>query len=131
MVHTRGPESKLARTFRVEYLKEHGGRGVTAGEKLRCRAAARAALGVRAGPPSPSVSKPLHEQRRTGAARRKRTRVKRQETTAASSLVGCEPTSPASGTEVRTVLEEEATMTDEEGGGVTWPPSMPLSPGGA
>ena len=140
MVHTRGPESKLARTFRVEYLKEHGGRGVTAGEKLRCRAAARAALGVRAGPPSPSVSIPLHEQRRTGAARRKRARGKRQETRAASSVVGagaassapeCEPASPASGTEVRTVFEEEVTTTDEEGVGVTWPPSMPLSAGGA
>ena len=140
MVHTRGPESKLARKFRAECLKQHGGRGVTAEEMSRCVAAARAAFGVRAGPPSPSVSKPLHEQRRTGAARRKRARGKRQETRAASSVVGagaassaaeCEPTSPALGTGVPTVLEEEVTTTDEEGGGVTWPPSMPLSPGGA
>ena len=144
MVHTRGPESKLARRFRANILSERGGGRITAEEMSRCVAAARAAFGVRAGPPSPSVSKPLHEQRRTGAARRKRARGKRQRTRAASSAVGAgaawsaaelAPTSPALGAElpeqVPTVLEEEVTTTDEEGGGVTWPPSMPLSPGGA
>ena len=79
----------------------------------------------------------------------------RQGTRAASSAVGAgaawsaaelAPTSPALGAElaptapcgpaalaedVPTVLEGEVTTTDEEGGGVTWPPSMPLSPGGA
>ena len=123
MVHTRGPESKLARRFRAEILREHGGRRITAEEMSRCVAAARAVLGVRADPPSRSVSKPLHMQRRTGAARRQRRRGKRQETTAASSGVGREPTSPASQMEVATVLEEDATVTDEEGG---WGNMAPL-----
>ena len=115
----------VARRFRANILRKRGGGRITAEEMSRCVAAARAALGVRADPPSRSVSKPLHKQRRTGAARRKRRRGKRQETTAASSGVGCEPTSPAS--DGATVLEEDvATVTDEEGGcGDITPPPLP------
>ena len=120
-MHTRSRKARRYRELRAEILRKRGGGRITEEERLRCVAAAHAVVGIRADPQA-QVSGPLPKRRRTGAARRKRRRGKRQETTAASSGVGCEPTSPASGMEVPSVLEEDATMTDEEGGGVIWPP---------
>ena len=129
MVHTRSHKAEVYRKFRAEILRTRGGGRITEEESLRCDAAAHAVVGIRADPQA-QVSGPLPKQRRTGAARRKKRRGKGQETTVASSGVGCEPTSPAS---QATELEKDVpTVTDEEGGygNMTFPPPSPL-PGGA
>ena len=124
MVHRRSHKVEVYRKFLRNILRERGGGRITEEERLRCVAAAHAVVGIRADPQA-EVRGPLQKQRRTGAARRKKRRGKGQETTVASSGVGCEPTSPAS---QATVLEKDVpTETDEEGGcgNMTSPPPLP------
>ena len=119
----------MCRKFLRNILRERGGGRITDEERLRCVAGADAVVGIRADPQA-QVSGPLQKQRRTGAARRKKRRGKGQETTVASSGVGCEPTSPAS---LATELEENVlTVTDEEGGcgNMTSPPTLSPPPRG-